>query len=67
MKFERGYDLSREKTEKSPKLIMSCTNCGYFYQASGDKEEVCQNESVLEYDMVFDENRVYCLQWKPSR
>ena len=64
MKFERGYDPVKDKMKSGSKYVVSCTNCNCFYQASGDKEEVCQNPSVLEYDMVVDENRIYCLQWE---
>lgn len=64
MKVQRGYKDVREKLNKSPKFSMSCTNCKYYYQAVGDLEECCQNTEVLEYDMTFEENRVYCLRWK---
>ena len=64
MKFERGYSTLHAKMEKSAKFTMSCTNCDYYYQASGDKEEVCQHISVLEYDMVVDGGRIYCSMWR---
>ena len=63
--FSRGYQVSRERLAKNPYYTRSCFNCQYFYQASGDREEVCQNESVLEYDMVVSENNVYCVKWTP--
>jgi hypothetical protein len=64
--FTRGYDHFREKLSKNPYYSRSCFNCAYFYQAVGDKEEVCQNPDVIEYDMVVDDNNVYCVHWKPS-
>ena len=45
---------------------MSCFNCAYYYQAVGDKEEVCQNENVLEYDMIMNGHLVHCTHWKLS-
>lgn len=67
MKFSRGYKAVRDKVGKCPKFNMSCTNCASYYQADGDTEECCQDSSVLEYDMVIEENRVYCIKWKPLR
>ncbi len=65
MKFQRGYEPVREKLNKAPRFSMSCGNCSSYYQAEGDTEECCQDPSVLEYDMVIEENRVYCIKWKP--
>ena len=62
--FTRGYDECRERLAKNSYYSRSCFNCDYYYQASGDKEEVCQNPDVLQYDMVVTENNVYCLKWK---
>ena len=64
--FTRGYQESRERLNKNPYYTRSCFNCDYYYQASGDKEEMCQNDEVLQYDMVVDGNNIYCLKWKPS-
>ena len=64
--FSRGYKESRDRLAKNSQYTRSCFNCHYYYQASGDKEEVCQNTNVLQYDMVVSENNVYCLKWKPS-
>lgn len=64
--FSRGYHVSREKLAKNAYYSRSCFNCDYYYQASGDKEEMCQNPDVLQYDMVVTENNVYCLKWQPS-
>lgn len=66
MQFSRGYDKCRVKVEKSAKYTRSCFNCAYYYQEHGDKEEMCQNPSVLEYDMVVEENQIYCVHWKPA-
>lgn len=65
--FTRGYDDVRRRVEKGSRFTMSCYNCDYFYQASGDKEEVCQNPDVLKYDMVITETSIYCNRWKISR
>lgn len=67
MKLQKGYKAVRDKVLKNSKWNKSCTNCDYYYQASGDKEEVCQNLGVLEYDMVVQETRIYCLQWVLSK
>jgi len=66
MKFTRGYKESRERLRTNAKFLRSCYNCAFYYQAVGDKEEVCQNPSVLEYDMVVTETNVYCLNWVPA-
>lgn len=63
--FTRGYQESRERLNKNPYYTRSCYNCQYYYQASGDKEELCQNEDVIQYDMVVEPNNIYCLKWKP--
>ena len=65
--FTRGYSESREKISKSAMFTRSCFNCDYFYQAVGDKEEVCQNTNVLKFDMVFDNNNMYCVHWTQSK
>ena len=64
--FSRGYQESRERLSKNSYYTRSCFNCDFYYQASGDKEEVCQNPDVIPYDMVVSENNVYCLKWQPS-
>lgn len=64
--FTRGYKESRERLAKNPYYTRSCFNCANYYQASGDKEEMCQDPSVLQFDMVVTENNVYCVKWRPS-
>lgn len=64
--FTRGYNESRQRLAKNSYFTRSCFNCAYYEQAVGDKEEMCQNTSVLQYDMVVEENNVYCLKWTPS-
>ncbi len=64
--FTRGYSESRSRLSKNPYYTRSCFNCSYYYQAVGDKEEVCQNKDVLEYDMIVNGNNIYCLKWKQS-
>lgn len=63
--FTRGYQESRDRLAKNSHFTRSCFNCAYYYQASGDKEEVCQNQDVLQYDMVVTDNNVYCVKWRP--
>ena len=63
--FSRGYKQVREKISKPNKYLMCCQNCKYFSREKGDTEEVCQNDSVLSYDIVTSENSVYCLKWQP--
>ena len=62
--FIRGYEEVRQRVEKGSKYTMSCYNCEYYYQAVGDKTEVCQNPEVLKYDMVVTETSIYCTKWK---
>ena len=62
--FSRGYDESRQRIQKNPYYVRSCFNCDYYYQAVGDKEECCQNDDVLQYDMVVETNNIYCLKWR---
>lgn len=64
--FTRGYKESREKLNKNSHYSRSCFNCYHYFQASGDKEEICQNPNVLKYDMVITESSIYCLKWEPS-
>lgn len=63
-RFSRGYGEVRQKISKKSKFTMSCYNCEHYYQDVGDKEEVCQNPDVLSYDMVVNENTVYCSRWE---
>lgn len=65
MEFGRGYKPFREKS--GSKYVMSCFNCNFFYQAVGDKEDLCQNPDVLEYDMINTESSIYCLRWQPVK
>ena len=65
--FTRGYSESRERVSKSAMFTRSCFNCEHYYQAVGDKEEVCQNTNVLRFDMVFDNNNMYCVHWTQSK
>lgn len=65
--FTRGYGEIREKLSKRSRFTMSCFNCHYFYQAVGDKEEVCQNPDVLKYDMVVTETSIYCNRWEMTK
>ena len=48
--FSRGYKECRDRLANNSTFSRSCFNCAYYYQASGDKEEVCQRSDVLEYD-----------------
>nr|DAE21505.1 MAG TPA: hypothetical protein [Myoviridae sp. ctgXL3] len=63
--FNIGYDAIIDRLEKSSQYLMSCYNCRYFQKCKGDTEEVCQNEDVLEYDMMINGNNICCLRWKP--
>ena len=63
--FSRGYGEVRNKVAKGSKYIMCCQNCRFFSKEKGDTEELCQNDSVLSYDIVTSENSVYCLKWQP--
>lgn len=65
--FRRGYSDLNTRLEKRSRFTMSCFNCDYYYQTKEDEEEVCQNSSVLQYDMVVSENNIYCNQWKNCR
>lgn len=65
--FSRGYKESRERLSKNSQFTRSCFNCAFYFQASGDKEEVCQRNDVLEYDMVVNNNQIYCLKWEQCK
>ena len=67
MKFERGYNLNRERVMNNVRYNRSCFNCDFYYQAVGDKEEVCQNDNVSKYDMTVTENNAYCIYWAPIK
>lgn len=68
LKFTRGYKEVKEKINKNVRFNRSCDNCDFFYMSKDDEEEVCQNLSVLPYDVSVDENgRTYCSYWKYSR
>lgn len=62
--FDRGYKEVRATVNEHSKYVRTCENCKYFYQAIGDNDEVCQNDKVLQFDVIVDENRVYCHYWK---
>jgi hypothetical protein len=65
-KFTRGYKESREKVLKSAKFTRSCFNCDYYYKTMSDKEEVCQNSNVTQFDLVTEENNIFCCYWRQS-
>ena len=65
--FNRGFGEVRQRVEKGSKYTMSCFNCEYYYQAVGDKTEVCQNPEVLKYDMVVTETSIYCTKWELAK
>ena len=66
-KYKRGYDTARERVKQHVKFVCSCFNCDYYYKGQGDVDETCQNPEVLQYDMVLEQNRVYCIQWQPTQ
>lgn len=65
-KFRRGYDVFHKpySNPRSRASLACCFSCDFFYQAEGDLCELCQNGSVLKYDMVVNGNRVFCSYWK---
>lgn len=63
--FSKGFKPVLKKAQNN-KYIKSCDSCTFFYEALGDKEELCQNPNVLEYDIQVDGNRVYCGWWEPD-
>lgn len=65
--FSRGYSDVRRRVEKGSRFTMSCYNCDYYYQAVGDRDEVCQNPDVLKYDMTITDTSIFCNRWKISR
>ena len=66
MNFSKGYKDSREKIKRSAKFTRSCFNCDYFYKTMSDKEEVCQNPNVTQFDLVTEENNIFCCYWRQS-
>lgn len=65
--FNRGFSEVRQRVEKGSRFTMSCFNCDYYYQAVGDRTEVCQNPNVLKYDMVVSETSIYCTKWELAK
>ena len=66
-RYSRGYDTARDRARQHAKIICTCFNCDYYYQGKYDTLEVCQNPEVLQYDMVVEGNRIYCIQWQPTQ
>ena len=66
VKFPRGYEVFRKSYSnlRTRASLANCFSCDFFYQAEGDICELCQNPSVLKYDMVVDKNRVFCSYWR---
>ncbi|MBO8161080.1 MAG: hypothetical protein H0Z24_05540 [Thermosipho sp. (in: Bacteria)] len=62
--FNVGWKFVREKVNNNPQFFRNCNNCRYYYQLEGEDEEYCQNEKVLEYDIIVENDRTYCLYWK---
>lgn len=62
--FSRGYGELRKRLAKRSKFTMSCKSCRHFFQAEGDKYELCQNLNVTEWDMVNTSNNMYCTYWE---
>lgn len=60
-----GFGFSGIETRaKKSKHLASCFNCKYYYQKKGDREELCQNVNVTEYDMVKTPTNIYCSYWE---
>lgn len=64
MTYTRGFKQLRKKLEENPKYIMSCFNCDHYSQEDGDSEEVCQNSSVLKFDMREEYGNIFCIYWR---
>lgn len=66
--FTRGFTDVRKRIKKSARYTSSCDNCTFYEWDEELKEEACQNENVLEYDICIDleSNRVYCNYWRPE-
>lgn len=63
--YSRGYAVARERTARGAKFVCSCFNCEHYGQGARDASEACRNPAVLEYDMVVEGGRIYCIQWQP--
>lgn len=61
--FGVGFSSISARAKKG-KYLASCFNCKYFYQDKGDSEELCQNQNVLEYDMIKTPTSIYCNYWE---
>lgn len=61
--YTRGYDELSERIQKGAKFLSDCRNCEFYYLDS-DNEEVCNHPSVLPYDIVVDETRIFCAYWQ---
>lgn len=60
--FSRGYGDVRKRVDNAK--VRNCFNCRYFYQAKGDEEELCQNEEVFKFDMIYTDFGVCCSRWE---
>lgn len=59
----KGYEDVRDRIKRYGYHTRSCMNCAYYYQSVGDKEELCQNQSVIQADMIVNGHNVCCTQW----
>lgn len=59
----RGYEELSERIQKGAKFLSDCRNCEFYYLDS-ENEEVCNHPSVLPYDVVVDESRIFCAYWQ---
>ena len=59
----RGYEELSERIQKGAKFLSDCRNCDFYYLDS-DNEEVCNHPSVLPYDVVVDDTRIFCAYWQ---
>jgi rubredoxin len=66
---KRGFKAFRNSVKNDRNALRrmrNCKTCKYFYPEDESPEEVCHNNSVTKFDMVYDENVTYCTYWTPN-
>lgn len=56
--FKRGFKPLASQVEGKEKYVANCESC-----ASWDENDGCMNPNVLKYDLIEEDNRIYCLYW----
>lgn len=61
IRTKRGFKHLIGIYEGKEKFVASCENCSYYEPILRE----CLNNNVLEFDMIEDKDRKYCVHWQP--